>query len=226
MAREKGEAVERPPSEDEDRDRYLGIMKRKRGGKAKKKFPFHAKVTGGSARRRPDRRAVGGATGEPIPPDEPAAPVGGKVEQKFQDGGGVSNEEIGEAQRQMSERKRKQNAEINEADKSFFNRRPPTEIGGMRIGPEGYKGERQPRGGLFKAGGHITTAQRKALPSSEFALPGKGKGAGGKGPGSYPVDTPGRARAALSRGKANASPSQFATIKRKVKAEYPGMKVS
>jgi hypothetical protein len=75
----------------------------------------------------------------------------------------------------------------------------------------------------FKAGGHITTAQRKALPSGDFALPGKGKGAGGKGPGSYPIDTPGRARNALARGAQHASSSELATIKRKVHAKYPGI---
>lgn len=83
---------------------------------------------------------------------------------------------------------------------------------------------RGPREGL-KSGGHITTAQRKALPSSEFALPGKGTGAGGKGPGSYPIDTENRARNALARGAQHASPGQLATIKRKVKAKYPGIDV-
>ena len=71
----------------------------------------------------------------------------------------------------------------------------------------------------------ITTAKRKSLPSSSFALPGKGKGAGGKGPGAYPIDTPGRARNALSRGAQNASPAQQATIRRKVAAKYPSIKV-
>ena len=72
----------------------------------------------------------------------------------------------------------------------------------------------------------LTTSRRKALPSSDFALPGKGKGPGGKGAGSYPVDTPGRARSALARGKHNASASQLKTIERKVHAKYPGMKIA
>jgi len=128
MARPPGEApIER--DEVEDRDKYLGIMKRKRGGRIK-----HSKATGGLARRRPDRRAVGGGTGFEKGPLKGDAPPSGEVEQRFK----------------------------------------------------------------HAAGGHITTAQRKALPSSEFALPGKGKGAGGKGPGSYPLDTAGGARAALS----------------------------
>ena len=75
----------------------------------------------------------------------------------------------------------------------------------------------------MKKGGHITTKERKALPSSDFALPGKGKGAGGKGPGAYPIDTPARARNALSRAAQNASPAEQATIRRKVHAKYPGI---
>lgn len=77
-----------------------------------------------------------------------------------------------------------------------------------------------------KKGGHITAAQRRALPSSDFALPGKGEGPEGKGSGSYPIDTPGRARSALSRSEQHASPSQEATVRRKVKAKYPDMEVS
>lgn len=76
-----------------------------------------------------------------------------------------------------------------------------------------------------KSGGRISMAQRKALPGSDFALPGKGTGPSGKGPGSYPIDTENRARNALARGAQHASPGQLATIKRKVKAKYPDIKV-
>jgi hypothetical protein len=69
----------------------------------------------------------------------------------------------------------------------------------------------------------ITAAKRNALPSSDFALPGKGEGTKGKGSGSYPIDTPGRARNALARGAQHASPSELATIKRKVHAKYPSI---
>jgi hypothetical protein len=68
-------------------------------------------------------------------------------------------------------------------------------------------------------------AQRERLPSKDFALPGKGTGKGGKGPGSYPIDTKARARNALSRGAQNASPAQQAEIKKKVKAKFPGIAV-
>lgn len=78
----------------------------------------------------------------------------------------------------------------------------------------------------YARGGHLSAAGRRALPGSDFALPGKGKGPEGKGSGSYPIPDEGHAKAALSRGAANASPGELATIKRKVKAKFPGMKVS
>lgn len=80
--------------------------------------------------------------------------------------------------------------------------------------------------GVRERGGHITAAERDALPTKDFALPGKGAGPEGKGSGSYPIDTEGRARSALARAKHNASPDEQATIRRKVRAKYPGMAVS
>lgn len=71
----------------------------------------------------------------------------------------------------------------------------------------------------------ISMAKREKLPSKDFALPGKGTGKGGKGPGSYPIDTKARARNALSRGAQNASPAQQAEIKRKVAAKFPSINV-
>jgi hypothetical protein len=68
-------------------------------------------------------------------------------------------------------------------------------------------------------------AQREKLPLKDFGLPGRGSGKGGKGPGSYPIDTAGRARSALSRASANASPAQQAEIKKKVKAKFPAIAV-
>jgi hypothetical protein len=67
----------------------------------------------------------------------------------------------------------------------------------------------------------ITAKQRQKLPSSQFALPGKGTGKSGKGPGSYPIDTKARARNALARGAQHASSSQLAQIKRKVHRKFP-----
>lgn len=62
-----------------------------------------------------------------------------------------------------------------------------------------------------------TKAQRAKMPASELGLPAQGK---------YPIDTPGRARAALSRAAANATPAQQAQIKAKVKARYPGIGIA
>ena len=62
-------------------------------------------------------------------------------------------------------------------------------------------------------GGHITAAERHALPASEFGLPGE----------HYPLDTKARARSALSRASANATPAQQKTIRAKVHREYPSI---
>ena len=69
----------------------------------------------------------------------------------------------------------------------------------------------------------ITTAGRNALPSTDFALPGKGEGSKGKGAGSYPIPDAAHARNALARGAQHASPSELAMIKRKVHAKFPGI---
>jgi hypothetical protein len=63
----------------------------------------------------------------------------------------------------------------------------------------------------------ITAARRAALPKSQFALPEKD---------GYPVDTARRARSALSRASANATPAEQSKIRAKVKREYPSMQVS
>ena len=72
----------------------------------------------------------------------------------------------------------------------------------------------------------LSAADRRKMPSGEFALPGKGEGPGGKGSGAYPIEDEAHARAALSRGAANASPSELATIRRKVHERYPDMAIS
>jgi hypothetical protein len=69
----------------------------------------------------------------------------------------------------------------------------------------------------------LSAARRRRMPASQFALPGKGRGAGGKGPGAYPVDTPDRARNALSRVAQNGTPAEKAAVRRKVKAKYPSI---
>ena len=63
----------------------------------------------------------------------------------------------------------------------------------------------------------LTAARRAKLKPSQFAEPGKD---------GYPIDTPGRARSALSRAAANASPAEQGKIRAKVKREYPAMQVT
>lgn len=61
---------------------------------------------------------------------------------------------------------------------------------------------------------------RKKLPSSSFALPGKGSGPSGKGSGSYPIPDASHARNALAR--ASGKPVE-ATVRAKVKAKFPNI---
>ena len=69
----------------------------------------------------------------------------------------------------------------------------------------------------------LTATARKALPSSSFALPGKGTGPQGKGSGSYPIPDRGHARAALSRVSQYGTPAEKATVRSAVKRKYPSM---
>ncbi len=59
----------------------------------------------------------------------------------------------------------------------------------------------------------ITTAERKALPASKFAGPGR----------SYPDDTVNRARNALARVSQFGSPAVKAEVRAKVHRDYPGI---
>lgn len=72
----------------------------------------------------------------------------------------------------------------------------------------------------YKSGGKLSMAQRKALPSTSFALPGKGKGPSGKGSGSYPIPDASHARNALAR--ASGKPVE-AAVRAKVHAKFPGI---
>ncbi len=69
----------------------------------------------------------------------------------------------------------------------------------------------------------LTSKARKALPSSDFALPGKGEGPGGKGAGSYPVNDAPHARNALARVAQHGSAEEQAAVRRKVHEKYPGI---
>jgi hypothetical protein len=67
--------------------------------------------------------------------------------------------------------------------------------------------------------------KRQSLPSSDFALPGRGEGSSGKGSGSYPIPDESHARNALARAAQHASPEEQAQIKRKVHAKFPGIEI-
>jgi hypothetical protein len=64
----------------------------------------------------------------------------------------------------------------------------------------------------------LTTAARKKLPKSSFAIPGKRPGAG-----SYPVSDKAHARNALSRVSQHGSSSEKAAVRAKVHAKFPGI---
>jgi hypothetical protein len=69
----------------------------------------------------------------------------------------------------------------------------------------------------------LTTKARKRLPSSSFALPGKGEGPSGKGAGSYPIPDKSHARNALARVSQHGSSAEKARVRAKVHAKYPGI---
>jgi len=69
----------------------------------------------------------------------------------------------------------------------------------------------------------LTSAARRRMPSSSFALPGKGTGKGGKGPGSYPIPDASHARNALARVAQHGTSAEKAAVRRKVAAKFPGI---
>lgn len=64
----------------------------------------------------------------------------------------------------------------------------------------------------------LKAARRNKLPSSDFALPGKGEGKSGKGSGSYPIPDKSHAQNALAR---SSGKPEAAAVRRKVVAKYP-----
>jgi hypothetical protein len=71
----------------------------------------------------------------------------------------------------------------------------------------------------------LSSERRDKMPSRDFALPGKGTGASGKGSGAYPIPDKAHARNALARVSQHGSPAEKATVKRKVAAKFPGIAV-
>jgi hypothetical protein len=66
----------------------------------------------------------------------------------------------------------------------------------------------------------LRMAARKKLKKSQFALPGQGTGAQGKGPGSYPIPDRSHAANALSRASQH---GKLASVKPKVCAKFPSL---
>ena len=60
----------------------------------------------------------------------------------------------------------------------------------------------------------LTTAKRKALPTSTFALPGRR---------AYPINDPSHARNALSRVAQYGTPSEKSVVRAKVHRKYPSV---
>ena len=60
----------------------------------------------------------------------------------------------------------------------------------------------------------LTTATRKKIPTSEFALSGR----------RYPVEDEAHARNALSRVSQDGTPAEKTTVRRKVRRLFPGLK--
>lgn len=90
-------------------------------------------------------------------------------------------------------------------------------------GPVPKEDDGNPGGTGYARGGKLTMAKRKALPSSSFALPGKGKGPSGKGAGSYPIPDENHARNALARVSQHGSSEEKARVRAAVHRKFPGI---
>ena len=67
----------------------------------------------------------------------------------------------------------------------------------------------------------LNAAERRALPDSDFALPGKGKGPEGKQAGSYPIPDATHARAALAMVAKYGTPEEKEKVRAAVKRKFP-----
>lgn len=77
----------------------------------------------------------------------------------------------------------------------------------------------------MKSDGRLDAKERRALPKSDFALPGKGEGPEGKGSGSYPIPDKSHARAALSMVAQHGTPEEKSEVRAAVKRKFPGIGV-
>lgn len=73
----------------------------------------------------------------------------------------------------------------------------------------------------------VTAKKRAEIPTKKFGIPSKAKTAEAKKEsGNYPIDTPKRARNALSRVSQHGTPAEKASVRSRVKKAYPSIEVS
>ena len=69
----------------------------------------------------------------------------------------------------------------------------------------------------------LSASERRALPDSDFALPGKGEGPKGKQAGSYPIPDEEHARMALAMVAKHGTAAEKAKVRAAVKRKFPGI---
>jgi len=69
----------------------------------------------------------------------------------------------------------------------------------------------------------LSAAERRELPDSDFALPGKGEGPKGKQAGSYPIPDESHARSALSLVAQHGTSEEKAKVRAAVKRKFPNI---
>jgi len=69
----------------------------------------------------------------------------------------------------------------------------------------------------------LSAGERRTLPDSDFALPGKGEGPKGKQAGSYPIPDETHARSALSLVSQHGTSAEKAKVRAAVKRKFPGI---
>lgn len=72
----------------------------------------------------------------------------------------------------------------------------------------------------------LTAKKRQALPSKDFALPGKGEGPKGAGAGSYPIPDEAHARNALARVSQHGTPEEKARVRAAVHRKFPNIEMA
>ena len=70
----------------------------------------------------------------------------------------------------------------------------------------------------------LSAKERRDLPDSDFALPGKGEGPEGKQAGSYPIPDEEHARMALAMVAKHGTPEEKAKVRAAVKRKFPDIK--